>query len=585
MATALSVMTAEPEPSGVAPTGPKVTSPPAELRTRWIQAAYAAAVAEGRYEAPTARLSSPRARLYRDGRLTLLAPFFDYAFYAHENPDFGATGLDELEHFDFFGWRRLRNPAPWFDTGYYLASNPDVLASGDNPFWHYILKGRAEGRATRRPRAAERAVLDALAPPEARVHAAPGAAGWPRLSADALAERLGAAAARARGLVVSVAHIGIDPAPRPLWATEALAFAAAGFLHLQTSPLRGPQALRSMPPVWAETLVALDGETLGVAADAALAKAVAMIGEALPARRALIARGVLGASVDGLIALDAALKPDKRLLWLNDFSTLCPSPRLLRNDVAFCGAPPPDSQACGICVYGEARRAHLAALRRLMERCPFTVVAPSQSALDLWRAAAEWPHAQALVAPPAALDGPETAEAAEEGEIGTERRPVRVAFVGSPLLANGWLAYARVLESCGALAAYAFHHVARAEDLRPSRDLQSVDAGPSLRERLAELRIDLVVAASEGPETFAWSAMEALAAGCDLLALRHSGHAAEMVETERRGRAFETDDGLLEFFASGKAVAYARERARFPRHRRDLTVGAASAALIGVEDA
>ena len=126
-----------------------MNGPPAELRTRLIQAAYEAAVAEGRYEAPQTRRAAFRARLYRDGRLTLLAPFFDYAFYAFENPDFESSGLDELEHYNFFGWRRLRNPAAWFDTAYYLASNPDVRASGDNPFWHYIFKGRAEGRARR----------------------------------------------------------------------------------------------------------------------------------------------------------------------------------------------------------------------------------------------------------------------------------------------------------------------------------------------------------------------------------------------------------------------------------------------------
>ena len=84
--------------------------PPAALRTRLIQAAYEAAVAEGRYEAPQLRRTPLRARLYRDGRLTLLAPYFDYAYYAETCPEFSASALDELEHYNFFGWRQRRNP-------------------------------------------------------------------------------------------------------------------------------------------------------------------------------------------------------------------------------------------------------------------------------------------------------------------------------------------------------------------------------------------------------------------------------------------------------------------------------------------
>jgi hypothetical protein len=38
------------------------------------------------------------------------------------------------------------NPRPDFDTLYYLASNPDVAKAGINPFIHYLLHGREEGR-------------------------------------------------------------------------------------------------------------------------------------------------------------------------------------------------------------------------------------------------------------------------------------------------------------------------------------------------------------------------------------------------------------------------------------------------------
>ena len=352
-----------------------VQGPPAESRVRLIQAAYEAAVAQGRYEAPKARRAPSRGRLYRDGRLTLLAPYFDYAYYAFENPDFSASGLDELEHFNFFGWRNLRNPAAWFDTAYYLAGNPDVRASGDNPFWHYIFKGRAEGRATQPPRAAERAILDALVAPEARAAEPPP--DLPRLGAEALAARLQPRLAGAEGLLYCL-DVAAPAAPS----------AIPGFLCLQASPLRAAHTLKLLPAAWSQTRLALDGETLGVATDAAIAKALDALGEALPPRRILAVRSLVGASLEGLLAVETALAAQRRLLFLDDFSSLCESARLLRNDVAFCAAPAPDSQGCAVCIYGESRRSLLAGLERLFERCRFTVVAPQ---MKRWRCGAARP--------------------------------------------------------------------------------------------------------------------------------------------------------------------------------------------------
>ncbi len=291
--------------------------------------------------------------------------------------------------------------------------------------------------------------------------------------------------------------------------------------------------------------------------------------------------GVLGASLEGLLAVEAALRPDRRLFFLRDYSSLCASPRLLRNDVAYCGAPPPNSEACAICVHVEARRALLAGLERLFERCRFTIVAPSQAALALWRGATALPYEAATVVEPASLEElAQPAEIGEEGEIGAEGRPVRVAFLGAPSLVNGWLTFESLLEACGELTAYAFHHFAAAEDLRPSRNLVSIEADRPLRDLMIAARVDFVVMASESPEPFSAPALEALAGGSDLVALRRSGHPAALVESERRGRLFESDDEIVEFFVTGKAIAYARERGRFPRHVQAVRGRDALAALL-----
>lgn len=55
--------------------------------------------------------------------------------------------LDPVVDYCMVGWRNGLEPAPWFSTSYYLRNYPDVAASGKNPFFHYLLFGRKEGRA------------------------------------------------------------------------------------------------------------------------------------------------------------------------------------------------------------------------------------------------------------------------------------------------------------------------------------------------------------------------------------------------------------------------------------------------------
>ena len=478
----------------------------------------------------------------------------------------------------------MRNPCAWFDTAYYLAQNPDVGAAGDNPFWHFIFKGRVEGRAPQRPRAAERTVLENLAAPEVRP-SEPAAPDLPRLAADELVEFLRPRLAEARGLAF-VAARDDDPteSAQLCEAEQRRAFGARGFAYVRAAPLRASPLLKSMPAAWSETQLTLDDESLGVAMDAEIAKAFLALQDALPARRAFVIHSVLGASLDGLLAIEAALAAERRLFWLHDFSSLCANPLLLRNDVAFCGAPPPDSVACGVCVHGEPRRAQLALMERLFARGRFTVVAPSERALALWRTATALPFEATAIFEPATLDELAEPLRADASEVGFEGRPARIGFVGPPTLANGWLTFERVVDACGDLVAYAFHHFADARGLTPQSSLFNIEISPetehSLRDELISRHIDLVVLATEAPQTFSRLAIEALAAGCDLVALNRSGHVAALVEAFRRGRLFDNSEDVVEFFVSGKALAYARERDRFPRYLARVRRNDGSAALV-----
>jgi glycosyltransferase involved in cell wall biosynthesis/GT2 family glycosyltransferase len=72
---------------------------------------------------------------------------FDAAFYARALESNGKRSALPLSfHYALGGWRTGRDPAPEFCTQAYLESYPDVASQGVNPFFHYVIAGRAEGR-------------------------------------------------------------------------------------------------------------------------------------------------------------------------------------------------------------------------------------------------------------------------------------------------------------------------------------------------------------------------------------------------------------------------------------------------------
>lgn len=77
----------------------------------------------------------------------LVRTSMNYQFYIDENLDLGDLSPQEAaDHYLDVGWSEGRNPTPHFDTAHYATSYPDVIACGQNPFLHYLIYGKAEGR-------------------------------------------------------------------------------------------------------------------------------------------------------------------------------------------------------------------------------------------------------------------------------------------------------------------------------------------------------------------------------------------------------------------------------------------------------
>ncbi len=482
----------------------------------------------------------------------------DRAFYLQAYPDVHRHGADPVAHYCGVGWSEGRNPTATFDTAYYLAANPDVAQLGVNPFWHYLVAGQAEGRPPQQPGGSRRRVIQTARSPDLS-----SADRRPELT-NVLSRRqlealLGAALETGRGLALSVGHdryVSVTGGLQLFLCEEQAKFSRQGIAYLNVSPFNNLLRLADDDQPGPMLNLLLDGALLGVAAMADLAAVLGGLPRRPAQRRLFLVHCLLGHKLADMLALQRASGSTENQFWLHDYSSLCAGYSLLRNDVAFCAAPPPDSMACRVCVYGSHRANHLAAVRSLLEAVPFHVVAPSAAALQTWQAAG-LPHRSARVHAHCRVI-PDLESAPARGRDG----PVRVAFIGYAKPHKGWPIWQDLVARCSGSAEYQWLHLGSVE---PEAALPGVEHHPVTTTRdqpeamiaaLRRLEVDLAAILSPWPETFSYTTFETLAAGADVVCLASSGNVAAAVLRHGRGVVAQDAESLIDFFCSGAALRY-----------------------------
>ena len=494
----------------------------------------------------------------------LVAQDFDRRFYLAENPDVAAGGLDPLLHFMEAGWREGRDPAPWFSVSDYLELNPDVAASAIPPFVHYLQAGRQEGRLPRLELGFRYRILAALRPLEARVEAAevydsqamPGDLGE-------LTARLGESRSELRDLHLTFSHDDYSTnlgGVQLCLQREAAAAAASGRDHLHIHPLDSRPLLRR--PGHGEPVgLVWNGAPAGVFSVATLVEALeAQLAPVEPGRRSLAIHSLLGHSVSDVLAIARAAGMSAGWFWVHDFASVCASYHLLRNDVADCGAPPVDSPACGICVYGGHRQFHLDEHARLFRALDLSVAAPSQAALDTWRRGSGLTARQMVVAPLATL----TPRAPSARPTESAPRPFRLAFPGLPSPLKGWPVFRNLVLRFAEDPRYEFLHLARDPASGLPLAFHSVTVTPenpkAMQARLEDLQVDAVMVWSLCRETFSFTTHEAAAAGAAILTGPDSGNVAAFVQATGLGEVIADETALFDLFDSGEILKLSRAR-------------------------
>jgi glycosyltransferase involved in cell wall biosynthesis len=395
----------------------------------------------------------------------------------------------------------------------------------------------------------------------------------------------------AKGLVLSFSHTPYteETAGTELFiGDEQHLFNARGFVYLHFSPLAWSRFMIDSPPEKTVDWIIVDGKKVGAAPVEEIAHALIASGCARTPKRIMVIHSPLGQSKSGFLRILEAVNPTETYYWLHDYSSVCTGYNLLRNNVAFCSGPPQDSVACTVCVFGASRPEHTALLRQTFDAANFTVVAPSEVARDTWSRASTLPHRDIIVKEHCRLDYSAGLhrEPRPAKPLGTEGHPIRVAFVGFGAMHKGWPTFERVVDETRGDAAYEYFQFAKKGLATRSRRIQIVDAVVTTanRDAMAELlsrhEIDIVVSAAIWPETFSYVTFEALAAGCDVVTVACSGNIASQVRRTGRGRVFETEDELVNFFTGHGAVELVRSRAQKPNPRGSLSHIGTTAAIV-----
>jgi len=523
-------------------------------------------VAEARDESNAASLAGNY-----EGDLEAAASEFDFHFYLSEYPQVREQGLDPLLHYFETGWEMGYDPSPWFSTRYYLDSNSDIAKANVNPFWHFIVAGRKEGRLPKLSSGLRRTMLSNLKTPDEKTadYCVPD---HERLTKSQIVAAFASASAKADGAVLSISH---DCYPLVVGGTqifiadEQRKFNERKYVYFHLSPLLGALRMRKDAADEAVLRLVVDGRVVGAGTAVEFADAISEALGDFAGPKIFAVHCALGHSTDALLAVRDSFRPTDSFYWLHDYSSLCTGLNLLRNDIDYCGAPPEGAMACNVCIYGESRKEHMREIARLFEACEFKVVSPSDAAREIWLESSHLPHKGVLTVAHSLIETTGVWRDTRPSQlIGRPQHPVRVAFMGYRSVAKGSGAFERIVhESCG-VAAYEFYHFASPGVEPSSARVKKVDVSVTAQDRDAMVRaltendIDIVVIASIWPETFSYTLFESLAAGCDIVTVADSGNVAAKVQETGRGLVFPDEDALVEFFVKGGAVAWTRARSR-----------------------
>lgn len=366
------------------------------------------------------------------------------------------------------------------------------------------------------------------------------------------------------GLVLSVTHDNYTKIVGGIQIcvqVEEQAFRDSGFTYLCLHPQQPLPELSSIVDL--STFVfrtVLDGQDLGSVTAQTLIDVLTGLRSDVRAR-CLAVHSLLGHAPEiiGLLVRSASF--EHSIFWVHDFFSICPNYTLLRNRIAFCGAPPIGSNSCEICVFGTERSRHMARMNKLFAAVNFEIISPSQSALEFWRSAASVSYQSHRVVPHLELSETGVLEPRGPNDIG---EPIRIAFMGFPGAHKGWPLFARLAAELKRGRRYKFFHLGvdrqSATNVSFIRVETKRDDPDAMIRAMQEHRIDVAFLWSTWFETYSFTAHEAICSGAFIVTGAQSGNISVLAGRFNAGRVFESEAQLFAALTGGELEKLVMER-------------------------
>lgn len=368
-----------------------------------------------------------------------------------------------------------------------------------------------------------------------------------------------------RGLILSVSH---DHYRKELGGVqlcvqrEEIMAPAQGYDYLQIHPWQPLPRLAHMDedPDIAVCLI-LNGKDIGVCRMSTLTQVAKDLAGTHRQSVRLVIHQMLGHSPEQLADLAVAACGAQCTFWLHDFFSICPSPTLQKNGLAYCNAPAITSNACSLCVSGRERLLHSLRVHDFFQRLAIDVISPSDHTAQVWqsrsglqgRSLRVIPHVQLQTKPRSTQLAPVPKDA-----------PIRVGHLGSLATHKGWNTYTGLMNDLERAPNLEFVVLSAKRPNQGEDHWQPVtvtsDDLTAMTDAVESQRLDVVLNWPDWPETFSYTTFEAMAGSAYVITNAWSGNVAAGVRAAQRGVVLNTQTELLTFFRSDQLRDLAARR-------------------------
>lgn len=499
----------------------------------------------------------------------MIASAFSTDFYLSSYPDIRDAGIDPVWHYAVSGWLEGRDPSLAFSTRYYLETYPDIREAGVNPFYHYLVSGKNEGRTPKHNLGFRYDILAQLKPVAEQI--ATAKANRPAVQThtpEALCTAITMAMGDRANAILSfshddfMAHIG---GVQLLLRRELKLLQERDILQINLHPFH---PLLFMDASDEDVLLGatVNGQNAGIYRASDVIKAMHAIRFAN--KPTFVIHNLLGHNVGQTISILKAAGAKSGYFWIHDFAPLYNNYKLMRNDVEYSGVPKPATMAWQLCEYARADFSQRDLCAPLFEEFSIELLAPSQSALDIWKEADVLHPAASRVVEHCALRERRVISHLRPQASNTEK-PLKVGYLGHPADHKGWSAFRELVITHAEDPRYEFHHLGSGSSGGlpvAAREVRADEARPDRMRVAVELEeLDVAFVWSLWPETFCLIAYEALAGGAAILTNKAAGNVCNLVARTGDGLVLDDEKALHDLFESGDVFSLARTR-RNVRH-------------------